>query len=322
MHTFSKLLPDFILDVVASQSYRPDGHIFAHASYENRVYEIGIENEKPIVAKFYRPGRWSKQALIDEHLFLDRLRENELPVIDPIHLKKPIKETPTLGQIENMYYAFFPKFGGHHNSELDKEKRHRLGRTLARLHNIGEHFTCKDRLSINPKTYGYNNLNKILERRELPDDMVDALKKTLVTCVDLTALYFKRPVQNIALHGDLHHGNILWNDRGLFLTDFDDMLVGPAVQDIWMIFSGTAEEIKIQHSEFFEGYEMFRPFDQNTLSLIEPLRTLRMIRHAAWIGERFNEPLFQRTFSYYDTRRYWEEFLLALKEQAGLMQNI
>lgn len=322
MLTFSDLLPDLICDVAAHQGYKPTGQIFAHASYENRVYEIGLENEKPIVAKFYRPGRWSVEGLIDEHQFLERLIEAELAVIEPIKLKHPIKESATLGQIENMHYAFSPKFGGHHTSELNSEQRHWLGRSLARLHNVGEKFSPRDRLDINPQTYGYDNINMILNRKELPDDLVDTLEATIVTCVELTEIYFKAPHQKITLHGDLHHGNILWNTQGLFLTDFDDMVTGPPIQDVWMLFSGTSDEIKIQQQEFLEGYQMFRDFNEHEFRMTEALRTLRMIKHAAWIGERFHEPLFERTFSYFATRKYWENLLLNLKEQAGLLQTL
>jgi len=319
---FDKLLPSLILDAITAQGFEATGIFYPLNSYENRVYEIHLEEEEPLIVKFYRPGRWSLQAITEEHQFLDRLDELEIPVVAPYYLEKPLPTCQSLAEWEGFYYALYPKFRGRVNADLSLQDREWLGRSLARLHKVGEHFQTTERIHLNPQTYGYGSLQFILSQNFLPADLKTSLENILLQAIGLTEVFFKRELHPFLLHGDCHLSNILWNKEGPFLLDFDDMVVAPAVQDVWMLFHGSPEEVHLQREAFFKGYECFRPFDFSELQMSEALRTLRMIRYAAWIGERYEEEIFKRAFPYYRERRYWEEFLLHMKEQISAMQDI
>lgn len=318
---FEHLLPETIFAAVEEQAYQPTGIFYPLNSYENRVYEIQLEEKEPLIAKFYRPKRWTVDAIAEEHRFLKALDEVEIPLVLAFELKKSIEASPCLGEIEGIIYALYPKFRGREHAEILNEDRKWLGRSLARLHNVGENFQTKHRLVLNPETYGHQNLGFILSQDFLPDELKGNIENLLLQAIQLTEQAFLSTYPAITVHGDCHPANILWNHDGPHLLDFDDMVQAPAVQDIWMLFNGSPEEMEEQKKVFFEGYEMFRDFDYGSLRLTESLRTLRMIKHAAWIGERYSEPLFQKAFPYYRDRRYWEEFLLSIKEQISLMQD-
>jgi len=320
MH-FNDLLPERILKIVASQGYRPTGVLYPLNSYENRVYEIGVEGGDPVIGKFYRPERWGPETLAEEHRFLEKLEELEIPVVRSLELPEATSYSPALAYDPPFYYSLFPKFRGREHAENTQEDLRWLGRTLGRLHNVGERFSAPHRMTLNPETYGYQSLDFILRLDFLPADLRPALEQILSQALKLTEPYFQHAPANIVLHGDCHPGNVLWNVAGPHLLDFDDMIHAPPVQDLWMLFYGSPEERAEQRKAFFEGYEVFRPFDHHSLRLTEPLRTLRMIRHTAWIGGRHEEAIFQRAFPYYRERRYWEEFLLSLKEQIALLQE-
>lgn len=320
--TFGELLPDTILDAVTRQGFRPTGALLPLNSYENRVYEIALDDAAPIVAKFYRPGRWSQAAIAAEHRFLARLLELEVPVVVPLTLPHPLADVPTLARSGEILYACSPRFRGRARDEMSNDDRRALGHVLARLHNVGEHFVATDRLRLTPQTYGHDSLSFILSQAFLPADLKQHIEAHLRQALQLVAPWFPAEMPTIVVQGDCHLGNILWDATGPHLLDFDDMVIAPAVQDVWMLFHGSAEEQRAQRKAFFDGYELFRPFDHATLILAEPLRTLRMIRHAAWIGQRYGEPAFQRAFPYYEQRRYWEEFLLGIKEQIALLQEL
>lgn len=320
---FDHLLPEVIFQTVEAQGLRPTGVLIPLNSYENRVYEIGIEEREPVVAKYYRPGRWTKEQIAEEHAFVAALVQAEIPVVPPVALQSHIPGIPTLGKThDGIFFAFFPKFRGREHAEILDEDRKWLGRTLGRLHNIGENFRAGHRLRLTPETYGIASLEFILSQKFLPPDLKENVEVHLLKALELIVPYFKADLKAISTHGDCHPGNILWNKEGPHLVDFDDMVVAPPIQDLWMLFDGTEEDKRRQREAFFEGYETFRKFDQTTLKLAEPLRTLRMIRHAAWIGQRYSEPAFQRAFPYYQERRYWEEFLQGIKEQIGLLQEL
>ncbi len=187
---------------------------------------------------------------------------------------------------------------------------------------MGEHFQSKYRLTLNPQTYGTNSLQFILTQAFLPLDLKNNLETLLLNAIKLTEPFFTKDLKTITLHGDCHPGNVLWNRDGPFLVDFDDMVVAPPVQDVWMLFNGDRDEKRKQLESFLEGYEIFRKFNQTELRLTEPLRTLRIIRHAAWIGQRYSEPIFKKAFPYYEERRYWENFMQEIREQIALMQEI
>lgn len=319
---FNHLLPETIFKTLAAQGFRPTGRLFPLNSYENRVYEVGLEEQEPVVAKYYRPGRWNADAIIEEHRFLLALAEAEVPVVRPLALKGHLPQIETVGRAGEIYFALYPKFRGQQHSETTNEDRRWLGRLLARLHNVGEHFRSVHRQRLTPDTYGRASLEFILTQKFLPADLQKSLETMLLRAIDLVAPFFREGMPAIPLHGDCHPGNILWNRDGPHLLDFDDMVIAPPVQDLWMLLYGTETEMEEQKKFLFEGYEVFRKFDRNTLILNEPLRTLRMIRYAAWIGQRYEEEMFQWAFPYYRERRYWEEFLQGIKEQISLLQEI
>lgn len=323
---FDHLLPETIFRTVTNQGLVPTGVLVPLNSYENRVYEIGIEEGEPIVAKYYRPGRWSQETIAEEHRFVCLCAEMEIPVVRPLSLEQHLKGIDTLAQTDSesgrIFYTLFPKFRGREHAEITNEDRRWLGRTLGRLHNVGERFMAPHRWKLTPQTYGHDSLNFILSQEFLPADLKANVEAHLRKALELVGPFFATSLKTIVLHGDCHPGNILWNKEGPHLLDFDDMVIAPPVQDLWMIFNGTEEEKREQRLVFLEGYSLFREFDETTWILTEPLRTLRMIRHAAWIGQRYAEPAFQRAFPYYKDRRYWEEFLQGIKEQIGLLQEL
>ncbi len=326
---FGELLPNLIFATVTAQGFRPTGALFPLNSYENRVYEIGLEGHEPIVAKYYRPGRWSVEAIAEEHRFIRALAEMEIPVIQPLPLPNHVSQIESIGGTgesgnagDEIYYTFFPKFRGREHAEITHDDLRWLGRMLGRVHQVGGHFKSQHRLHLTPQTFGEESLKFILTQPFLPDDLKESLAIHLRRALDFVHPFFHEHLKAICCHGDCHPGNILWNKDGPHLLDFDDMVVAPPVQDLWMLFNGTDHEKQEQREVFFEGYEMFSEFDYGTLLLSEPLRTLRMIRHAAWIGGRYEEPIFQRSFPYYRERRYWEGFLLNMKEQIGLLMEV
>lgn len=319
--SFGELLPDLIFGTVTRQGLRPTGVLSPLNSYENRVYEIGLEQSDPIVGKYYRPGRWSPEAIAEEHAFLSALAEHEIPVVQSLRLKHPIPSCETLGQAGDTLYAFFPKFRGREHAEITLDDLKWLGRTLGRLHNIGASFHAPHRPVLNAESYGYQSLEYILGLDFVEPDLMHNIEIYLRQALERVEQLFKTNHELIVVHGDCHPGNILWNREGPHLLDFDDMIHAPPVQDLWMLFNGTEEEQRQQKDAFFSGYEIFREFDYGSLRMTEALRTLRMIRHTAWIGHRHKEPIFQRSFPYYRERRYWEEFLLSMMEQLALLQE-
>ncbi len=319
---FDQLDPETCFRSAELQGFRPTGALFPLNSYENRVYELALEDGDSLIGKYYRPGRWSAETIAEEHLFMKALAEAEIPIVLPYSLPEPLDLVDSVAEINGLYYTFYPKFRGREHDEISDEDRRWMGRTLGRLHNIGEAFPSKHRRQLNPTNYGTNSLEFILRQDFLPKDLLESISAHLEQAIQLIVPTFYEGLECIPLHGDCHPGNILWNSEGPSLVDFDDMVVAPPIQDLWMLFHGSADDIRRQKDVFFEGYSLFRDFNQNSFSLVEPLRTLRMIHHAAWIGRRYTEAIFQRAFPYYRERRYWEEFLLSIKEQIALLQEI
>lgn len=320
MFEFQDLLPDFICDVVASCGFHPTGQLFQLNSYENRVYQVGLEKDPPLVIKFYRPNRWNELQLQEEHLILSELAKHEVPVVQPLEIKKN-ELCPSLGKAGSYYFCLYPKFGGHEEADLNAERFEWLGRTLARAHLVMSSLPIKHRLKLNAQTYGYDQLDSLFQNPWLPDDLWTAIEDMILTALSHIEKHFKNTDQVFAVHGDCHLGNVLWNKTGPTLVDFDDVVLAPSVQDMWMLFWGNADEKAEQQKQFLKGYELFREFDDHLWRLTESLRTLRMIRHTAWIGDRYEEPIFKKAFSYYHERKFWEEFLLNIKEQCSLLQE-
>jgi Ser/Thr protein kinase RdoA (MazF antagonist) len=322
MQHFDRLTPELMLTAIEAQGFHPTGALFPLNSYENRVYAIELDEADPIIAKFYRPERWSVHTIAEEHTFVWAAENLEIPIVTPVRLPNPMPEAPGLGCEGEFFYAIYPKFRGRAEAEHTTETLTQLGRTLGRLHNLGADFTCRHRMTLSPTTYGHDSIAPILALPCVPREQLAALTALLPQAVQLTENYWGHASTQFAIHGDCHHGNILWNAHGPHLLDFDDMVVAPPVQDIWMLFSGPAEDQVRQREAFFEGYSTFRPFNESTLILAEPLRTLRLIRHAAWLGARHEEPAFQTAFPYFVQPRYWEEFTQTLREQIGILQEL
>lgn len=323
MHIYDQLVPDVVLTAVEAQGFRPTGALFPLNSYENRVYEIALESDAPVIAKFYRPGRWTAETIDEEHRFVWAAQALEIPVVAPLRLATPIPQGEYLGLHAGFYFALYPKFRGREQAEHDAERLRQLGRTLARLHNLGESFPVRHRLALTPQTYGHASIPVILALPFVPDTQRAALAALLPQVVALTEGAFASGEGACFLvHGDCHLGNVLWNVDGPHLLDFDDMVVAPPVQDLWMLLNGSAADQHAQREALFEGYTTFRPFDMRALRLAEPLRTLRLIRHAAWLATRHDEPAFQRAFPYFTQARYWETFAQNMREQIGVLQDL
>ena len=314
---YDELTPDLILNAIESQGYHCDGHLHPLNSYENRVYQIGLEEQTPIIAKFYRPQRWTKSAILEEHEFALELAENEIPIVGP--LKNA--QGDTLYEHREFYYAVYPRCGGRWPDLETKADRQQMGRFLGRMHAMGARKRFQHRQSIDIQRLGYESRETILSSKLLPEylieayetlseDILNSIRHKFESCYDL---------RNIRLHGDCHPGNILWTDAGPHFVDLDDAAMGPAVQDLWMLLSGEESEVERQLEDYLQGYETFFPFDHSSLILIEPLRTLRLMHYAAWLVRRWHDPAFPIAFPWFAEPRYWEEHILSLREQAALL---
>lgn len=315
---FGTLGPDQVLDAVEAAGFRCDGRFLALNSYENRVYQVGIEDAAPVVVKFYRPGRWSDDAILEEHTFSRQLADAEIPVVAPLAI-----EGQTLLHGGGFRFAVFPRRGGRWPELGDPDTREWLGRFLGRIHAVAAISRFRHRPALDRETYGVEPSRYLLEAGLIPAHLVEAYRtliEDLLTRID--ACYARAGAfTQIRLHGDCHPGNILWTDTGPHFVDLDDCRTGPAVQDLWMLLSGDRQEQSLQLSDIVAGYEEFHDFDRRELHLIEALRTLRMINYAAWLARRWSDPAFPLAFPWFGTERYWDEHVLALREQAALMDE-
>lgn len=311
--------PDHILDAVESLGLRCDGRLLALNSYENRVYQVGVEDGVPLVAKFYRPARWSDEAILEEHAFTLELAEHELPVIAP--LRDPAGQT--LHHHGGYRFAVYPRRGGRHLELDDVSRLTSMGRFMARIHNIGALRTFAHRPTLSVEHFGEESYRFVLEQGIVPADLVTAYRSMAEDVLVRVRACFRRAgeVNLIRLHGDCHPGNVLWTEDGPHFVDFDDCRMGPAAQDLWMLLSGERDAMTLQLAYLLDGYTEFRDFDPRELHLVEALRTLRMLHHSAWLARRWSDPAFPRAFPWFDSPRYWEDQILALREQAALMDE-
>ena len=293
---------------------------------ENRVYEIELDlettpknpSERFIIAKFYRPGRWSKAQILEEHEFLLDLKENDLPVVPPI----TDDNGETLFQLSNaeIYFTLFPKMAGRIADEMQDEKLRTTARTIARLHNVGSMKPAKHRLKLDTNTYGISNLDFLMNNDFLPKNLQDRYADIVQKICETTAPWFSKASYQ-RIHGDCHLGNILEGRDNLILVDFDDMVQGPCVQDVWLIIPGRDDFAKQQMEEFISAYEIMRPFDRSSLRLIEPLRALRYVHFSAWIARRWQDPIFPKFFPHFGSEQYWQEQIADLHEQYELISQ-
>lgn len=320
-HFFS-LTPDRILESVEhALGKRATGRTLALNSMENRVYEIELEEAGPnepeskVVAKFYRPGRWTRETILEEHQFIDELVEAEVPAIAPLRLKNG----STLGSLnESISFAVFPKVRGRIVQELSETQLEQAGRLLARMHNIGSAREARHRQQLSTRTHGLEPLEFLEASGCLPMQFRSRYRQLVETIARVSEPLLARAKKH-RIHGDCHLGNVLWQNSGPFFLDFDDMLTGPAVQDIWLIVRGRDEEAQSSRETLLRGYETMREFDRSTLALIEPLRALRMVHYAAWIARRWDDPSFKNAFPDFGNEKYWTEEIQTLDEQLSLI---
>jgi len=318
-HDFACLGPDEVLTAVEGLGYRCDGRLLALNSYENRVYQIGIEDSAPIVAKFYRPGRWSDEAILEEHRFTEELSDFELPVVVP--LKQA--DGRTLNYAGTQRFALFPRRGGRAPALDDPLQLEQLGRLLARLHNVGAVQRFEQRPTLDVDSFGVDSYQYLLEQGFIPQALEIAYRTLAEDLIGQIRECYCRAgdIRLIRLHGDCHAGNILWTDAGPHIVDFDDARNGPAIQDLWMFLSGDREYMTARLGDLLTGYSEFRDFEPQELHLVEALRTLRMMHYAAWLARRWSDPAFPQAFPWFNTARYWDDHLLSLREQAALLNE-
>lgn len=315
---FAGLQPEDIVATLSDLGFDCDGRFLTLNSYENRVYQIGIENERPVVAKFYRPGRWSDESILEEHQFSIDLAAQEIPVIPPLEI-----EGSTLNHAGHFRLAVFPCHGGR-SPDLDNyELLTQLGHLVARIHLEGEGSSFVHRPRIDIESYGVDSMDFLLENDFIPDENYDAYESVAELVLDGVEASFERAgdTREIRLHGDFHPGNVLVNQDRLHIVDLDDCRHGPGVQDLWMFLSGDRIEQTPQLEALLEGYQSFRSFDPRELHLIEALRSLRIMHYSAWLARRWEDPAFKVAFPWFDSPRYWDDHILALREQVALMQE-
>jgi Ser/Thr protein kinase RdoA (MazF antagonist) len=301
-----------VLNAVEVGGLRSTGRCLPLRAFENRVYEVELEDERRLVVKFYRPGRWSRETILDEHAFLADLAAAEVPVAAPLDLGTG----STLAESEGIYYAAFPKVRGRWLDELDAENRRRIGRTIGRMHAVGAARPAPHRLRLDVATYIERPVEVLMAGDFIPGTLGPRYRDTALRIADAARdALAAAPAQRI--HGDLHWGNILWASDGPILVDFDDCLMGPPVQDLWLLARGDTEEARRAREDLLEGYEVFREFDRSTLELCEMLRAMRIVHMSGWIARRWDDPSFPHAFPNFRDHRYWMqeyEALVAIAE--------
>jgi len=316
LDNFLQILPEVIFDAAERLGGRCTGRFIPLNAMENRVYDIEMEEGPHVVIKFYRPGRWERATIQAEHNFLNALEESEIPVVCPL----TDDQGDSLFTIHDVMFAIFPKRPGRLEAEPNTEQLTRLGRFLARLHNVGAATKDAPRLRLDPHSYGSEPLKFLLAGNFVPKQLAPRYQAIASQICEAIAPRFAT-VEYVLLHGDCHSGNILWDRDAPYFIDFDDMLYAPPVQDIWMITGGDDDYGKERREVLLEAYEEMRPFDRTTLRLVEPLRALRMMHFAAWIARRWHDGAFKSAFPAFGTERYWEEQIEALALQLEKVQN-
>ncbi|MDX1801421.1 MAG: serine/threonine protein kinase [Marinobacter sp.] len=318
-HPYVALTPDAILDAVEAAGFEINGRLFALNSYENRVYQVGIEGRRPIIAKFYRPGRWSEAQIREEHAFSCELVAADIPLVGPLSMPSG----DTLGQHGDFLFAVFDQHGGQAPDTSTTDTLYRLGQWLGQLHNRGAagSFAVRPELAILPGIV--DNSRYLTEHNWVPDDLRAAWDSLIPDLIEHCAHRIEDAgtVDMIRIHGDCHGGNILVRDEQMLFVDMDDCRTGPAIQDLWLLLNGDAADQGAQFGELLEGYEMFRSFNRRERHLIEPLRCYRQIAHCAWLARRWDDPAFPRFFPWFTQGRFWSDQILALREQLAALQS-
>jgi Ser/Thr protein kinase RdoA (MazF antagonist) len=335
-HPFETLTPDVVMDALASVGLYGDGRQLALSSYENRVYQLHLEDGPPVVAKFYRPQRWSEAQILEEHAFSAELMAAEIPVIGPLVL-----HGSTLHHFGGFAFSVSLCRGGRMPELDDPDVLEWIGRFLARIHTVGAARPFASRPKLDLASFGIASRDWLLGHDQVPLDVQSSWAKASQDAIDLIAAHacltgdtgqndaYFEPIQQLRLHGDCHPGNILWTPLdvpasrgpGPHFVDLDDARSGPAVQDLWMLLSGDRQQRTRQLGALVDGYEQFRPFDRRELALIEPLRTLRLIHYSAWLARRWQDPTFPINFPWFGSSDYWRGQVQMLEEQIEAMQE-
>lgn len=316
---YENLDPSLILTAVESVGYLCSGSLLALNSYENRVYQVGIEEASPIIAKFYRPNRWSNEAILEEHAFCFELVDHEIPVIAPLMNE----DGKTLHEYQGFRFALFPRRGGHALEQDNLDQLEWMGRFIGRLHAVAACKPYTHRPALTITTHGYQPYEFLKKNNFIPAFLKNDYYLTIENILQKISEVSKTisDLKIIRLHGDCHLGNVLWNNEGPHIVDLDDSVMGPAIQDIWMLLSGDPLQMRIQLHTILDGYREFHDFDMRELHLIEVMRTLRMIQYSAWLANRWEDPAFPRAFPWFNTTHYWEEQLMNLKDQTMLLAD-
>lgn len=317
---YEGLSPDLILDSLEDFGLVTTGGLLPLNSYENRVYQVELDEQSSldqfVVVKYYRPERWSDEEIFEEHEFTLELAELDLPVVAPLAF-----DGATLLTYQGFRFAVFPRQGGHPPNLENTEDFKVLARTLGRIHSVGavKKFTHRARLSID--RLGHSSRDFLLSNNWLPLELEEAyasVSEHLLTSIE-QLLPAEMPEQRI--HGDCHMGNVLWRGDLPHFVDLDDCVMGPEVQDLWMLLSGERDEMEGQLRVLLDAYLPFHELGLQTLAYIEPLRTLRLMHHAAWLARRWDDPAFPSAFPWFDSEKYWSEHILELREQQSALQE-
>lgn len=334
MPAFAELTPDAVLDALQAASLRGDGRILQLNSYENRVFQVMLENGSAVVAKFYRPGRWSDAQILEEHGFARELAAEEVPVVSPLALKpdssghegappvrfEPAQPPHTLAVFTHgpapMRLAVSPRHAGRAPELEDDAVLQRLGGFIGRLHAVGRRSRFAYRRTLRPAADAREALQTLLDGGFVPRDQLEVWRSTCLLAISRIEQAFETVQPRVLrLHGDCHPGNLLWRDEGAHIVDLDDACNGPAVQDLWMLLSGDPTAAAHQLAQLLLGYRRFSNFDERELALIDPLRLLRMIRHNAWVAQRWHDPAFPVAFPAFGSSSYWAQQVMQLREQ-------
>ena len=316
-HPFEKLTPDAVIDAVESTGIISDARILALNSYENRVYQVGVEDADPLIAKFYRPERWSREQILEEHSFSLELADLEIPVVPPI-----VIGDSTLAEFAGFKFALFKRRGGR-SPDLSLDNLLIMGRFIGRLHAAGAIKSFQHRRTMTLEYFAEDSAQYLLENNFIPQDLRPAystLAQDLIKRIQDVFASARAPAQ-IRIHGDCHMGNVLWRDDMPHFVDFDDTMTGPAIQDLWMLLSGDRQEKLAQLSELIDGYNEFYDFNPGELVLIESLRTMRLMHYSAWLARRWDDPAFPLAFPWFNSESYWAGHILELREQLSALDE-
>ncbi|GAB2906342.1 serine/threonine protein kinase [Paraburkholderia jirisanensis] len=319
---FARLTPERVLDaldtVLMTVGVRTDGRMLPLNSYENRVYQIGVEDGAPVVAKFYRPERWTDAAILEEHAFVSELAAREIPAVPAREF-----EGRTLHEFEGFRFSIFERRGGRAPDLDRRDTLEWLGRFIGRIHAVGRTQRYVERPTLDIQSFGYESREFLLTEGFVPSDLREAWLTVVNLALEGVEQAFERAgeIDLLRTHGDCHPSNVLWTDAGPHFVDFDDSRMAPAVQDLWLLLPGERHEASRALTDLLAGYEDFCEFEPRELHLVEALRTLRLIHYAAWLARRWNDPAFPAAFPWFNKQRYWEDRILELREQIGAMQE-